>query len=249
MSEGKSEQVVLSKYQKFNFVRKKRSEIKKAKYNPRVMTAEERQRLGDALKKHGLVQPIVINKRTDNIVGGHQRIERLDLLHSAEDGSFRDYLLDYAEVDVPFGEEVTLNLMLNNKNLSGEYDYEILPELLKIPEVDFSIAGFTDFDIECLKLNEDVASLIDPTSQENEVTEETEQELTERDKKFRKMKSKTDQSFQDYTAIDFAVTVYFESPKLKKFFKAFLDQEEDVIDFDHLRKFLKDFPDSADWMK
>ena len=69
----------VNKYEKFNLRTIKRSEIHGAEYNPRKITESARKKLGQIIKKHGLVMPAVVwNKQTGNVVGGHQRLDRLD---------------------------------------------------------------------------------------------------------------------------------------------------------------------------
>ncbi len=48
-----------------------RSQIKEAPYNPRGMNDEERRLLSNSLKQFGLVEYLVWNKRSGNLVGGH----------------------------------------------------------------------------------------------------------------------------------------------------------------------------------
>ena len=59
----------LSKYQKFTPARVARGELKNAPYNPRVIDKHARKRLTAQLKKMGLVDALVWNKRTGNLVG------------------------------------------------------------------------------------------------------------------------------------------------------------------------------------
>ena len=46
-----------------------------APYNPRVMTGEEMKMLEKSLKTWNFLQPIVVNKNGNTVVGGHQRLE------------------------------------------------------------------------------------------------------------------------------------------------------------------------------
>ena len=58
-----------------------RSTIKGAPYNPRRLGEAEKRKLRAGLKKHGLIgASLIINERTGNLVGGHQRLESLDAL-------------------------------------------------------------------------------------------------------------------------------------------------------------------------
>jgi len=53
-----------------------------AKYNPRVDLKPgdpEYEKLKRSIKEFGYVEPIVWNKRTGNVVGGHQRLKILEV--------------------------------------------------------------------------------------------------------------------------------------------------------------------------
>lgn len=119
----------LSKYQRFEVERLHRSEIKKAAYNPRKIDDWSAKKLRQALEKFGLVEPLIWNKRTGNLVGGHQRLTALDTL-DAHDGGSGDYLLDMSVIDVTEKREKQLNVVLNNPTLQGEYDLGALRDLI-----------------------------------------------------------------------------------------------------------------------
>ena len=95
----------LSKYQKFEVEVISRGEIHGADYNPRVISEDARKRLKRMLAKHGLVQPLVWNRRTGNLVSGHQRLSQLDQLERSQ-----DYDLQVSVVDVDEREEKLLNV-------------------------------------------------------------------------------------------------------------------------------------------
>lgn len=85
--------------------------------NPRTIKEAARAGLAASLRRFGMVQAIVINERTGRIVGGHQRIA---VLH--EQG--------VTEVDVAIGswdeaDERALNVVLNNRHISGIFTDEI----------------------------------------------------------------------------------------------------------------------------
>jgi len=122
-------------FQAFEMRRMKRSEFHGCSYNPRKMTPEARKRLERGLKQHGLVVPICVNLRTMNIVGGHQRVKSLDSLYQT-----KDYELDCAVIDVDEKKEKELNILLNNTDAMGDFDEDMLADLLN--EVDYDAAGF-----------------------------------------------------------------------------------------------------------
>lgn len=56
------------------------ADLKSAPYNPRTIKPEALAGLKESIKRFGLVQPIVWNRRTKRVVSGHQRIEALKKL-------------------------------------------------------------------------------------------------------------------------------------------------------------------------
>jgi ParB-like chromosome segregation protein Spo0J len=100
------------------------SKIKLAKYNPRVDLRPgdpEWESLSRALRRFGYVDPVVWNRRTGNLVGGHQRLKVL-----ASSGKLKKIIASV--VDLPLAEEKALNLALNK--VSGRFDdAKLLPIL------------------------------------------------------------------------------------------------------------------------
>jgi hypothetical protein len=103
-------------------VYKKFEDVKPADYNPRVISDKAREGLSNSINTFGLVQPIIFNKRTGNVVGGHQRM--YDLIAKGAEGS------DMVEVDLADSFEKALNITLNNPAISGEFDQDLLQPLL-----------------------------------------------------------------------------------------------------------------------
>lgn len=92
----------------------------KADYNPRTISNEQRQALEHSVEKFGLVEPIILNCSTGNIIGGHQRLDALIALGVEE--------TDVVLVDLSPENEKVLNLALNK--ISGEWDWTKLTDLL-----------------------------------------------------------------------------------------------------------------------
>lgn len=148
----------------------KLTQIKKAEYNPRTISEENYAKLKNSVKNFGLVEPILINLKNNTIISGHQRYDVLTDLILA-DGNLAEkefHLLRYGDLglildtDEPTLEnedyEKALNITLNNTNLTGDYDFEKLGELLdelNLADFDVSLTGFDDFEITDLGLNED----------------------------------------------------------------------------------------------
>ncbi|MEI8289560.1 MAG: hypothetical protein WCH99_08795 [Verrucomicrobiota bacterium] len=126
----------LSKFQAFTTDTVHRSVLKGAPYNPRYLPAKAKAKLRETLGAVGLVQPIVWNRRTGFIVGGHQRISQIDALEG-----HADYQLTVAVVDVDEKREKELNILLNNTDVTGEWDLEKLKGILD-GEIELMNTGF-----------------------------------------------------------------------------------------------------------
>ena len=75
----------VTRFQSFVVEEVGRELLKNAPYNPRRITDDARARLKAKIEKVGLVTPLVWNRRTGNLVGGHQRLSILDELEARQD--------------------------------------------------------------------------------------------------------------------------------------------------------------------
>lgn len=133
-----------SRYQAYETETINRSDIKNAPYNPRIMDAKAKKRLKANIAKHGLVAALTWNKRTGNLVGGHQRLEQLDSLEKD-----KNYELTVCVIDVDEREEAALNVQLNNPSMQGEWDLDKLANMTEEFDLDLSEdLGFTESDID-----------------------------------------------------------------------------------------------------
>ena len=133
----------LSKYIKSESVELNRSAIHFAGYNPRKLSDESRKTLKRGIKKFGLVGGIVVNKRTGlTVVSGHQRLSVMDELQKFPDN---DYRIRVDVIDVDERQEKELNILMNNPNAQGSWDYDALARL--VPDIDYKDAGLTDADL------------------------------------------------------------------------------------------------------
>ena len=89
--------------------------------NPRKISDEAFDGLGNSIKRFGMLIHIVWNKRTGNIVGGHQRYKQLIEMGEKE--------ADVVVVDLNDNEEVALNITLNNRNVRGDFTKEVIDQL------------------------------------------------------------------------------------------------------------------------
>lgn len=124
--------------QRFEAQDMRRSELKAAPYNPRIITSEEKRRLSKELESLGLLAALVWNKRTGHIVSGHQRLNILDKL---ADGAV-DYLLTMAVVDLDEEREVEANIAFNNPDAQGAFELEKLEAIFKRPNLVIENTGY-----------------------------------------------------------------------------------------------------------
>jgi DNA modification methylase len=96
--------------------KKKLSELTPAPYNPRQSTAKQEKQLKASLEKFGVVEPIIFNKQTGYIVGGHFRVRELKKLGYKE--------IECVIVDLNEEDEKELNIRLNAN--TGEWDWDML---------------------------------------------------------------------------------------------------------------------------
>ena len=96
--------------------KKKISELKPAPYNPRKSNEEQEKHLKASLTKFGVVEPIIWNKQSGYIVGGHFRIRELKKLGYKE--------VECVIVDLNEEDERELNIRLNAN--TGEWNWDEL---------------------------------------------------------------------------------------------------------------------------
>jgi len=89
----------------------------RAPQNPRKISDEALTGLEASIARYGLVQPIIVNTTTGNIVGGDKR---LLVLH--KQGIEKT---EVVEVELSADEEIALNLALNNPAIQGEFTGEV----------------------------------------------------------------------------------------------------------------------------
>jgi len=129
----------------FPIERKKLTELTKAPYNPRKITPEQATSLQRSLTEFGTVEPIIWNKQTGHIVGGHQRLDALQALGETD--------TDVLIVDMPEEREQALNIALNK--ISGDWDNGMLSDvLLSMHEELRQLTGFSEDEIAALLPNE-----------------------------------------------------------------------------------------------
>lgn len=118
-----------------------------AAYNPRIDLKPgdpDYDRLQRSMDEFGFVEPLVWNRRTGNLVGGHQRLKILTAQGVKQ--------VEVSVVDLPLEREQALNVALNK--IGGDWDERKLADLLtglaQIPDFDVSLTGFDSTDISAL---------------------------------------------------------------------------------------------------
>jgi DNA modification methylase len=110
-----------------------------APYNPRRIDADQLAALGRSMRTFGTVEPIVANRRSGLIVGGHQRVK------AAEAEGIET--LPVVWVDLDSTREKQLNLALNR--ISGEWDEPALARVLEeLGSAAIDLTGFGSAEID-----------------------------------------------------------------------------------------------------
>lgn len=140
--------------------KKKIKDLDRAAYNPRIELIPgdtEYENLRRSITTYGLIIPVVWNKRTNRVVGGHQRLTVLENEGETE--------VDVSVVDLDETQEKQLNIALNK--IEGGWDEEKLADLLAELGEDATLTGFTQPEID--SLTNDIDSLIDGDTVDEEL--------------------------------------------------------------------------------
>ena len=126
--------------------KKNAADLLPAEYNPRKDLKPgdlEYEKLKRSIEQFGYVEPVIWNKATGRVVGGHQRLKVLMDMGITE--------VDCVVVDMPEDKEKALNIALNK--ISGEWDKDKLSLLiadLQGADFDVSLTGFDPAEIDDL---------------------------------------------------------------------------------------------------
>lgn len=215
-----------SKYQNYDTETSSRKQIKNAPYNPRIMDKEAAKRLKKAIQTHGLVSALTWNKRTGNLVGGHQRLQQLDALEKSD-----DYELTVCVVDVDEREEAALNVELNNPSMQGDWDLDKLAQLSE----DFSLnltsdLGFTETDVDMMFDGDERFSSLYDTPEATETKDKIDD--------IRSARKESVEALKERNNINFYAVIVFENEKDREdFFKSIsVPKFEEYITADQVRR-------------
>jgi DNA modification methylase len=112
--------------------------------NPRRISAKELEALTRSIREFGLIDPVICRRETRAVIGGHQR------LLAARKLGLKTVPVIF--LDLSDAKAKLLNIALNK--ISGEFDEELLGQLLASlndsPDLDLSLSGFDDKEIDLL---------------------------------------------------------------------------------------------------
>ena len=134
--------------------KKKIADLIPAPYNPRQSTAKQEKHLKESLEKFGLVEPIIFNKQTGWIVGGHFRVRELIKLGVKEVECF---IVDLNEAD-----EKELNIRLNAN--TGGWDWDTLANDWDVVDLEawgLDIPQFDNVEEEVIEEEEEQSNVIE----------------------------------------------------------------------------------------
>jgi len=130
-------------------------EMNIAEYNPRKTLRKEDpeyEKLERSIDEFGYLQLIVWNEATGNVVSGNQKIQIF-----IDKGISEAEAIVICEPDLL--KEKTINIALNNRNISSQWDSDklknILDELL-ISDIDITLTGFEIPEIELITIENEV---------------------------------------------------------------------------------------------
>lgn len=217
---------MVSKYQAYETEVINRNQIQNAPYNPRIMDEAAKKRLKKNIAKHGLVAALTWNKRSGNLVGGHQRLEQLDALEKS-----KDYELTVCVVDVDEREEAALNVQLNNPSMQGEWDLEKLAMLSEDFDLDLSDdLGFTETDIDFMFEGDDRFSKLFDTQEKEDMRGDLEAVKAARKESVERLKERNN--------IDWYTVIVFENEEDRAAFmkEISVPKHENYITADQVRR-------------
>jgi len=119
--------------------RKKLADLNPAEYNPREIRQEALDGLQGSIDRFGVLVPIIWNRRSGRIVGGHQRYKVLTSKGVEE--------TDVVVVDLDNNEEVALNITMNNPATRGKFTKSVvglLEQSEKTMKEEFKKVGLSD---------------------------------------------------------------------------------------------------------
>lgn len=163
------------------------SNFQPAAYNPRQMQDAKLDELAASIVEYGFVEPVVVNDRTGNVVGGHQRLRALPLatekvmrgLAQRDLSDVRRFMLEsrlselqevpVVRLDLSDAQEKSLNVALNK--ISGEWDMTKLAAVMACIASESLPTGFSAEEIDELLARYEQDIKAEPLTDPDEVPE------------------------------------------------------------------------------
>ena len=140
--------------------------LKPSNYNPRTISEKDLKSLVKNMSEFGHLGILIANRKTNNLISGHQRLKVAKLLKMKE--------IAVVWIDVSLRKEKILNIGMNK--ISGEWDMPMLKDLLEEVdngEGDMDMTGFDEVEIEML-----MTEFHQDEIEEDEVPEPPEEPIT-----------------------------------------------------------------------
>lgn len=127
-----------------------RAQLQEAVSNPRnPLEPYAEKELTANIARLGLLEPLVVNSRTNTVVSGHQRLAILDKM-----AGNKEYELTVAMVDLDEKTEKEQIVFLNNELAMGTFDVDKLQRQVE-KGLDWSKCGFTEVELSAMLPNWD----------------------------------------------------------------------------------------------
>jgi ParB-like chromosome segregation protein Spo0J len=219
----------------FTIVKMKRSELHANPYNPRTITKQARDKLAKGLKRHGLVQPVVWNKRTGRLVGGHQRLDIMDSIMVSKLPKQKnpsktiniDYELQVAVIDVDEAKEQEIAILLNAEQAMGGWDTEKMAKVFKEFDLSLDGIGFDKLDLAMMIDDEQLAPLTQEVGAGAAAVKEVGEQVDHGLKAVKAAREVAREKMAKKNRTDFFVAFVFGSEEEKRKTMALLGQGED----------------------
>lgn len=119
------------------------AKLKPAEYNPRKIEPGALKALARGIEQFGLVDPLIVRRSDNLVIGGHQRLK------VAQKQGMKEVPVVYLDVDDQ--QAAALNVLLNNPKAQGDWDMPKLADILSDLDAngfDATLTGFDDKEIE-----------------------------------------------------------------------------------------------------
>ena len=150
------------------------NKLQPASYNPRQISTKQYKDLKESIEKFDLVDPIIVNKNGNVVIGGHQRLKVCkDLKHTE---------IDCVVLDLTKEQERELNIRLNKSG--GEWDFDLLSNF-EIEEL--KDWGFKEIE---LGLNIDKIDIEEESKNDNYIITITEDDISKAHAIYKELKDR-----------------------------------------------------------